>query len=132
MNVYRVHIKRFESSREPQEWEQVYEVPKEGNLRVLDLLNYIYENIDPTLAYRRQLCRDGLCRSCEMTLNGRRVLACLASVTKLDEVRIEAAAGYPKIRDLIVDFGTEVDPVEIRQRTVGVEPSNKEGEGEQQ
>ncbi len=45
-------------------------------MMVLDALNKIKQEIDPTLTYRRS-CREGICGSCAMNINGTNTLACL-------------------------------------------------------
>ena len=46
---------------------------------VLDALIKIKNEIDPTLTFRRS-CREGICGSCAMTIDGANTLACLWSV----------------------------------------------------
>ncbi len=43
--------------------------------KVLDLLNKIKNEIDPTIAYRRS-CAHGVCGSCAMNMDGKNGLAC--------------------------------------------------------
>ena len=43
---------------------------------VLDALIWIKTNIDPTLTFRRS-CREGVCGSCAMNVDGRNALACI-------------------------------------------------------
>lgn len=52
---------------------------------VLDLLLYIKNNIDSTLSFRRS-CREGICGSCAMNINGYNTLACLKEISKFDIV----------------------------------------------
>ena len=42
---------------------------------MLDVLIYIKNEIDPTLAFRRS-CREGVCGSCSMNIGGRNTIAC--------------------------------------------------------
>lgn len=60
---------------------------------VLDALLYIKEHIDPTLTFRRLLlwivtitrsCREGICGSCSMNINGENGLACITPITKTE------------------------------------------------
>jgi fumarate reductase (CoM/CoB) subunit B len=81
----------------------VYEVPYVEGARVLDLLNYVKEHFDSTLAYRWE-CRAGQCGSCAMMINGRAGLACQTLVSSEDhEVVVEPLPVFPVIRDLVVD-----------------------------
>ena len=54
---------------------QTFSIPKEGPM-VLDALMHIKNNVDPTLGFRRS-CREGICGSCAMNINGKNGLACL-------------------------------------------------------
>ena len=58
---------------------------------------------DDTLAFRRS-CREGVCGSDAMNINGRNGLACITTVAELgDHVTLRPIPGLPIIRDLIVD-----------------------------
>src|SRR5487761_2131866 len=55
---------------------------------VLDALIKIKNEIDPTLTFRRS-CREGICGSCAMSINGRNWLACLMPIWEIDgDVRV--------------------------------------------
>ncbi len=59
---------------------------------------------DDTLAFRRS-CREGVCGSDAMNINGRNGLACITTVAELgDHVTLRPIPGLPIIRDLIVDM----------------------------
>ncbi len=59
---------------------QYFEVPYEHRHSVLTVLNYIYENQDPTLGFRHYQCGRGICNSCRMTINGKARKACATVV----------------------------------------------------
>jgi len=69
-------------------------------LMVLDALNFIRENYDPTLRFRHS-CHMGKCGSCAVMVNGRPCLACweLAEAGML----IEPLRGFPIVADLVID-----------------------------
>ena len=68
---------------------------------VLDALIKIKEDNDSTLAFRRS-CREGICGSCAMNINGKNKLACL---TPLEEnISIYPLPHMPIIKDLICDM----------------------------
>ena len=70
---------------------------------VLTLLQYVYDNLDHTLAFRGP-CGRGVCGSCTMRINGQPGLSCLR---KGDEnITLEPLAKLPVIRDLVVDMQT--------------------------
>jgi len=58
---------------------------------VLDALLKIKNEIDPTLTFRRS-CREGICGSCAMNINGGNTLACIA---KLDRNPSQVTKIYP-------------------------------------
>jgi succinate dehydrogenase / fumarate reductase iron-sulfur subunit len=62
------------------------------------------KSIDDSLSLRRS-CREGVCCSDAMNVNGKNVLACITPVSELKEpVVIRPLPGLPIIRDLIVDM----------------------------
>ncbi len=70
---------------------------------VLDALLHIKE-MDDSLSLRRS-CREGICGSDAMNINGRNRLACVTQLKGLPEpVMIRPLPGQPVIRDLIVDL----------------------------
>jgi len=74
-------------------------------MNVYQVLEYIYKNIDATLAFRRFCCFKGVCQSCLMKINGEVKRACSTTVELGDEITLEPIPYRPIIRDLIVDYG---------------------------
>jgi succinate dehydrogenase / fumarate reductase iron-sulfur subunit len=72
---------------------------------VLDALIKIKNEIDPTLSFRRS-CREGICGSCAMNIDGLNTLACTKSCNELDdgEVRVYPLPHMPVVKDLIPDL----------------------------
>ena len=68
---------------------------------VLDALIHIKNNIDKTLGFRRS-CREGICGSCAMNINGKNTLACLCPIN--EKVNIYPLPHMPIIKDLIPDM----------------------------
>ncbi len=84
---------------------QAYAVPIEGMVRVMDLILHIYHALDPTLGFRRDLCRDGVCDGCMIKINGRAQLACLIPIpARAREIHLAPVGGFHALRDLVVDF----------------------------
>ena len=52
-----------------------YIIPVEGEMNVLNALEYVHEVLDPTISYRSS-CRRGVCGACLMTIDGKKRLAC--------------------------------------------------------
>ena len=68
---------------------------------VLDGLIHIKNNLDRTLGFRRS-CREGICGSCAMNINGKNTLACLCPIE--EKIVIYPLPHMPIIRDLIPDM----------------------------
>lgn len=76
----------------------------EGDKKLLNALVKIKENVDDSLSFRRS-CREGVCGSDAMNINGRNGLACLTDLADLKQpVVLNPIPGLPVVRDLIVDM----------------------------
>ena len=73
---------------------------------VLDALIWIKNNIDPTLTFRRS-CREGICGSCAMNIDGLNTLACTKGMDEISGViRVYPLPHMPVIKDLVPDLST--------------------------
>jgi succinate dehydrogenase / fumarate reductase, iron-sulfur subunit len=71
---------------------------------VLDALIWIKTKIDPTLTFRRS-CREGICGSCAMNIDGTNTLACIRGMDEIKgDVKIYPLPHMPVIKDLIPDL----------------------------
>ena len=71
---------------------------------VLDALIKMKTEADPTLTFRRS-CREGICGSCAMNINGRNGLACTTAIEDLaGNIRITPLPHMEVIKDLVPDF----------------------------
>jgi len=72
---------------------------------VLDALIKIKNEIDPTLTFRRS-CREGICGSCAMNIDGTNTLACTKAIGDCDkaEVPIYPLPHMPVVKDLVPDL----------------------------
>ena len=68
---------------------------------VLDALIHIKNNLDRTLGFRRS-CREGICGSCAMNINGKNTLACLCPIE--EKMSIYPLPHMPVIKDLVTDM----------------------------
>mmetsp|Transcript_13195 Transcript_13195/g.40090 ORF Transcript_13195/g.40090 Transcript_13195/m.40090 type:complete len:266 (+) Transcript_13195:64-861(+) len=94
---------------------------------VLDALLKIKNELDPTLTFRRS-CREGICGSCSMNINGSNTLACLC---KIDEpgtnTKIYPLPHMYVLKDLVPDMSNfyeqhkSVQPYLINDSSVGME-----------
>lgn len=99
------------------------------NMTVLDVLIKLKEQKDPTLTFRKS-CREGVCGSDGMNINGVNGLACITPLKQLINhknsnkiVTIRPLSGFPVIRDLVVDMTQfylqykRIKPFLIKNRT---------------
>ena len=64
----------------------------------------IKDEIDPTLTFRRS-CREGVCGSCAMNIDGTNTLACLKHIEECDkEIKIYPLPHMPVMKDLVPDL----------------------------
>jgi len=71
---------------------------------VLDALIWIKTKVDPSLTFRRS-CREGICGSCAMNIDGANTLACIKGTDEIrGEVRIYPLPHMPVVKDLVPDL----------------------------
>jgi succinate dehydrogenase/fumarate reductase iron-sulfur protein len=99
-DILRVRVFRFDPDVDTEPRYDSYEVPYARMMRVLDVLNYIAEDLEEDLAYR-WYCGVKKCGTCAVRMNGREVLACWESAER--EMVIEPLRHAPLVRDLVID-----------------------------
>ncbi len=81
-------------------------IPEGKDLMVLDVLELAKQK-DPTISYRRS-CREGVCGSDGMNMNGTNGLACITPISKAvkpgQKLVLRPLPGLPVVRDLVVDM----------------------------
>ncbi len=97
---------------------------------VLDALIKMKSEMDPTLTFRRS-CREGICGSCAMNINGANGLACTTAIEDLkgSNVRITPLPHMDVIKDLVPDFThfyAQYASIRPWLQTVSTTPSGKE------
>jgi succinate dehydrogenase / fumarate reductase iron-sulfur subunit len=71
---------------------------------VLDALIKIKNEVDPSLTFRRS-CREGICGSCAMNIDGTNTLACIKPIDEVKgEVKINPLPHLPVVKDLVPDL----------------------------
>lgn len=98
-------IYRYNPEKDDKPYMQDYELDLEKNhaAMLLDALSLLKKQ-DDTLSFRRS-CREGVCGSDGMNINGRNGLACITALAGLKQpVVLRPLSGMPVIRDLIVDL----------------------------
>ena len=102
VSIYRYNP---ETDTKPRMQDYHIDLPKGKDMMVLDVLQMVKDQ-DETVTYRRS-CREGVCGSDGLNINGKNGLACithLSSVIKNDKLVIRPLPGLPVIRDLVVDM----------------------------
>ena len=100
----------------PQMRDMEVDLPAGQDLMVLDVLELLKAE-DPSLSYRRS-CREGVCGSDGINMNGRNGLACItpvSEVVKRGKLVLRPLPGLPVVRDLVVDmsqFYTQYEKVQ--------------------
>lgn len=82
-----------------------YEVDVSNVSMVLDALIKIKNETDATLAFRRS-CREGVCGSCAMNINGANTLACTKGMDELGagDISVYPLPHQPVVKDLVTDL----------------------------
>jgi len=98
-------IYRYDPDRDAKPYMQDLTVQlQDSDKMLLDALQRIKADVDDSLALRRS-CREGVCGSDAMNINGKNGLACTTNLNELTEpIVLRPLPGLPVIRDLIVDM----------------------------
>jgi len=97
-------IYRYDPDKDAKPYMQTFEIELEGTERMLlDALMKL-KKLDDSISYRRS-CREGVCGSDAMNINGKNGLACLTNMQTLPQkITLRPLPGLPVVRDLIVDM----------------------------
>jgi succinate dehydrogenase / fumarate reductase, iron-sulfur subunit len=99
-----IRIFRFDPSKDKKHRFDTFRVPCRPGMTVLQALNFVQENLDGSLAFRSS-CREGICGSCAMHINGVYRLACETQLGHLGKsVTIRPMAHMDIVKDLVVDM----------------------------
>ena len=104
-NTREVQIYRYNPDNNKNPRIDVYKLDlKKSGSMILDLLIYIKDNIDSTLTFRKS-CKEGICGSCSMNINGINTLACIKSIRDIKStIKIYPLPHMSVIKDLVVDL----------------------------
>lgn len=71
---------------------------------VLDALIHIKNDVDPSLTFRRS-CREGICGSCSMNIDGKNTLACTKAIDDCKgDLKVSPLPHLPVLKDLVPDL----------------------------
>ena len=104
-DVRRLLVYRYDPDNEDNPRMDSYEVDMDScGPMVLDALIKIKNEIDPSLSFRRS-CREGICGSCAMNIDGTNDLACLRAIDDVKgDIKVYPLPHLPVIKDLIPDM----------------------------
>ena len=97
-------IYRYDPDTDAKPYMKTYEIELDGSERMLlDVLMKLKKQ-DESISYRKS-CREGVCGSDAMNINGKNGLACLTNMLTLPQkITLRPLPGLPVVRDLIVDM----------------------------
>ena len=105
----KIRVYRYDPTRDAKPYWQEFTLDEEtAGSMVLDSLLAIKNTIDSSLSFRRS-CREGICGSCAMNINGKNDLACTKSLADKDigdTITIAPLPHLPVIKDLVPDLAT--------------------------
>ena len=97
-------IYRYDPEKDEKPYMQTIDIELEGNERMLLDALIKLKAIDPSISYRRS-CREGVCGSDAMNINGKNGLACLTNLLTLPQtIVLNQLPGLPVFRYLIVEM----------------------------
>lgn len=95
-------VYRLDPSVDKESRYQEYEVPFEEGMSAMDVLDYIYQNLDSTLAYYDHAgCALGICARCTGRINGKAGLFCQVPVA--GDVTLEPTTPSRVLKDLVCE-----------------------------
>lgn len=99
-----IEIFRYDPDKDAAPHMQTYQIELlDSDRMLLDVLVRL-KKMDETISFRRS-CREGICGSDGMNINGKNGLSCLINMNTLPEkITLRPLSGLPVIRDLVVDM----------------------------
>ncbi len=103
--VKKFNVYRFDPEKDDNPCVDTYHVDQEKcGPMVLDALLKIKDEVDSSLTFRRS-CREGICGSCAMNIDGTNTLACIKSIDEVKgDVNIYPLPHMPVVKDLVPDL----------------------------
>ena len=129
-NIRRFIIYRYDPSTDENPYTDTYEVDMDScGPMVLDALLKIKDQMDSTLSLRRS-CREGICGSCSMNIDGSNTLACTQSISDIKgDVKVYPLPHQPVVKDLVSDltnFYAQYASIEPWMKTDSATPPDRE------
>lgn len=111
--VIEVEILRYRPEQDDKPFPQLFEVPYNPDMSILEALQYIKDHLDSSVSFRWS-CRMAICGSCGLMVNNIPKLGCKAFLRDYypQKIKLEALANFPIERDLVVDMGDFIKKLE--------------------
>ena len=115
----RVRISRFDPTIDKARRFEQYDVPAKPRMRILDVLDYVHEDLGVDIGYR-WLCTSKKCGTCAVKVNGSPALACWEEA--LPDMTIEPLDNLPVVRDLVTsrdgyqELLANISPLLVRRK----------------
>jgi len=129
-NIKRFIVYRYDPSDGKNPYTDTYEVDMDNcGPMVLDGLLKIKDQMDSTLSLRRS-CREGICGSCSMNIDGRNTLACTQAISEVKgDVKVYPLPHQPVVKDLVSDltnFYAQYASIQPGMKTESATPPDRE------
>jgi succinate dehydrogenase/fumarate reductase-like Fe-S protein len=99
-----VKLFRYDPTKDKKPYYQNYEIPFEPGMSAMNALDYIYQNLDGSIAYYDHAgCALGICARCTVKVNGKPGLLCQTPVE--GNLVVEPLSESKVIRDLVIRRG---------------------------
>lgn len=127
MDQVTVQVFRYDPGADTEPYYERFSVPLDPDYTVLDALFYIQTELDPGFSFRCA-CRNWMCGSCGVRVNGRPRLACKTPLRDVGpHVTVEPMRNLPVIKDLVVNM----DPFFAKWKAIQNAFVPKPGAGDQ-
>lgn len=129
-NTRKFHVYRYDPDSGKNPSVDTYDVDLDTcGPMILDALLKIKDELDSTLSFRRS-CREGICGSCAMNIDGSNTLACTKAIEDVNgDVKVYPLPHQPIIKDLVSDlsnFYAQYSSVEPWMKTDTATPPDRE------
>ena len=102
--MIKVKVFRFNRLLDKEPVFKNYEVPLETGMSALNVLDYIYQNLDSSIAYYDHAsCSLGICARCTGKVNSKPGLLCQIPVNDQEELILEPFKKDSVIKDLVIE-----------------------------
>ena len=109
--IIKINVFRFDPSIDNEPASKIYDVPWEEGMSAMDSLDYIYQNLDGSLAYYDHAgCSLGICGKCTGRINGKPGLFCQTPVG--GDLHLEPLSKENVLKDLVMKKKSRPEPAE--------------------